>query len=271
MTYLLFKKRVYEILEKAKEGDKASRIFDIFISVLIISNVIAVIFGTVENIQNKIPFFLIRFEIVSVIIFSVEYILRVWTCTEDPKYRHWFLGRVKYIFSYLALVDLFAILPFYLPLIKGLDLRFIRILRIFRIFRLFKLGRYSKALLTVGEVLKERKEELSVTFTIVIVLLILSSSLMFYVEHNSQPDVFPSIPATFWWAVATLTTVGYGDVYPVTILGKILGGVIAILGIGMFALPTGILGAGFVERIKKTKKEKEVKCPNCGTLFIINE
>ena len=94
---------------------------------------------------------------------------------------------------------------------------------------------------------------------------------MFYVENNSQPDVFTSIPATFWWAVATLTTVGYGDVYPVTILGKILGGVIAILGIGMFALPTGILGAGFVERIKKTKKEKEVKCPNCGTIFNIQE
>jgi len=260
-----------KILEKAEEDDIASRIFDIFISILIISNILAVIFGTVENIRKTIPLFLYQFEIISVMIFSIEYILRIWTCTENPKYHHWFIGRIKYIFSFIALVDFFAILPFYLPFIKGLDLRFIRALRLFRLFRIFKLGRYSKALSTVGDVLKERKEELSVTFTVVVILLILSSSIMFYVEHESQPDVFTSIPATFWWAVATLTTVGYGDIYPVTILGRILGGVIAILGIGMFALPTGILGAGFVERIKMTKKEKKVKCPNCGAIFDIQE
>jgi len=269
--YRSIKKRIYEILEKAEEGDRASRTFDIFISIVIISNILAVIFGTVENIRKTIPIFLYQFEIISVMIFSIEYVLRIWTCTENPKYHHWFIGRIKYVFSFIALVDFFAILPFYLPFIKSLDLRFIRAFRLFRLFRIFKLGRYSKALSTVGDVLKERKEELSVTFTVVVILLILSSSVMFYVEHESQPDVFTSIPATFWWAVATLTTVGYGDIYPVTILGKILGGVIAILGIGMFALPTGILGAGFVERIKMTKKEKEVKCPNCGKVFNIQE
>ncbi|MBA7521427.1 hypothetical protein ES705_13534 [subsurface metagenome] len=138
MKYLNIKKRIYEILEKAKREDIASRIFDIFISVLIILNILAGISGTVQNLYNKLPLFFKRFEIISVMVFTIEYILRIWTCTENPKYRRWFSGRIKYIFSFIALVDFFAILPFYLPFIKGLDLRFIRALRLFRLFRLFK-------------------------------------------------------------------------------------------------------------------------------------
>jgi len=271
MNYLTLRKRLFEIFEKAKPGDTFSKIFDIFISWLIILNILAVIFETVEVIKNSIGSFFYFFEIFSVAIFSIEYFIRVWICIEDERYKNPITVRIKYIFSFFGIIDLFAILPFYLPLIKGLDLRFIRVLRLFRLLRIFKLGRYSEAIISIQEVLNEKKEELISSFIIVALLLIFSSSIMYFVENNAQPEVFKSIPATFWWAVATLTTVGYGDVYPVTMLGKIFGGIIAILGIGMFALPTGILGAGFVEHIQKKKKEQKIRCPNCGKIIEIEK
>jgi len=132
-----------------------------------------------------------------------------------------------------------------------------------RIFRLFKLGRYSSAMKTMARVLRNKKEELGITIFIVLLLLIIASSLMYFVENPVQPEVFSSIPAAMWWGVETLTTVGYGDVIPQTALGKALGMVIAILGIGMFALPAGILGSGFFEEVQSKRRESEV-CPHCG-------
>ena len=210
-------------------------------------------------------YFFSYFEVVSVIIFSIEYLLRVWSCTTNNKYKHPLWGRIKFIFSPFALVDLFAILPFYLPMIFPFDLRFIRIIRLLRIFRLFKVGRYSEELKIFGRVLKSKKEELIITLFIGFILLILSASLMFFVENPVQPESFPNIPASIWWAITTLTTVSYGDVYPVTTLGKIIAGIISILGIGMFALPAGILSSGFLEEIKKKRTKKKIKvCPYCG-------
>lgn len=267
----MIRKRVYEIIEKAKRGDRYSKAFDIFISCLIITNILAVILGTVKRIEPPLHRFFTIFELISVIVFTIEYIIRVWACVEAEKYKTGILSRIKYIFSFMALIDLVAILPFYLPFIKGVDLRFVRVLRLLRFFRLFKLGRYSKAIITIQEVLKNKKEELTICFVLVSILLVFSSSIMYYAENRVQPEAFSSIPATFWWAVATLTTVGYGDIYPITTLGKILGGFIALLGIGMFALPTGILGAGFVERIQKDKKSKKIKCPECGSAIDIEK
>ncbi len=234
-------------------------------------NILAVILGTVKNIETTLHRFFEIFELISIIIFTVEYILRIWTCVESEKYKNAISGRIKYTFSFMALIDLVAILPFYLPFIHGIDLRFVRVLRLLRIFRLFKLGRYSKALMTIQEVLKNKKEELTISLVLVAILLVFSSSLMYYTENQVQPEAFSSIPATFWWAVATLTTVGYGDIYPITTLGKILGGFIALLGIGMFALPAGILGSGFVERIQKNKKSEKIKCPECGNTIKLNK
>jgi voltage-gated potassium channel len=138
----------------------------------------------------------------------------------------------------------------------------LRMLRIMRIMRLAKLGRYSDSLQTLGRVVAGKKEQLISTVFILVILLIIASCLMYYAENETQPDHFSSIPAAMWWAVTTLTTVGYGDVFPLTTVGKLLGSVIAVLGIGMFALPTGILGAGFVEEMERRRQSRN--CPHCG-------
>jgi len=162
----------------------------------------------------------------------------------------------------MAVVDLLAILPFYLPFL-GFDLRVIRVMRLLRILRVAKVGRYYSSLGLIRAVFRDKKEELVLTSFLMAMLLIISASVMYYCENAEQPEAFSSIPASIWWAVATLTTVGYGDIYPVTTVGKACASVIAVLGIGMFALPTGILGAGFVEQIQK-KRRPPRKCPHCG-------
>lgn len=249
------KNRTHEILEVSAPGDILSKIFDIFIMFLISLNVIAVILETVESLASQHMTFFRTFEIFSVMIFTVEYISRVWSCTVSENYRSPFLGRIRFIFTPFAIVDLLAILPFYLPMLIPIDLRFIRALRLFRLFRIFKMGRYSDAFQILGNVLKNKKEELFITIFFIFILLILASSLMYFIEHEAQPEVFSSIPDAMWWGVITLTTVGYGDVCPITIPGKILGSIIALLGLGMFALPAGILAAGFLSEIKKSEKK----------------
>jgi len=256
------KKRFYEILEVAAPGDHASRGFDIFILSLIALNVLALVAETVESIHSQAPAFFAWFETVSVIIFTVEYLVRLWSCTASTAYAFPVRGRLRFAVTPLAVVDLLAVLPFYLPFM-GIDLRFIRAVRLFRLFRLAKLGRYSTALRTLGRVAVAKRPELVITVFILGLLLLLASAGMYFIEHDAQPEAFSSIPATMWWAVATLTTVGYGDVYPVTALGKALAAAIAILGIGMFALPTGILGAAFVEQIHGPRAKSRT-CPHCG-------
>ncbi len=256
------KRRIHEIIEVASPDDKASKIFDIFIITLISLNVLAVILETVESLYTQYEEFFKVFEVFSVLIFTVEYVLRLWTCTCNPKFKDPIKGRIRFALTPMALIDLMAILPFYLPMLIPLDLRFIRALRLFRLFRILKMGRYSIALQTLGNVLKDKKEELFVSIFSILILLIMASSLMYFVESDAQPEVFSSIPAAMWWGVATLTTVGYGDVYPITPLGKFLGSIIAILGIGLFALPAGILASGFSEQIQKKKNSRT--CPYCG-------
>ncbi|HDR90713.1 MAG TPA: ion transporter [candidate division Zixibacteria bacterium] len=249
------KKRVFEILDMADNGDKASRIWDVFIMALITTNVIAVIFETVEQYSLKYGTFFRWFEIFSVVVFTIEYILRLWAVTSQPSHRRPVVDRMKYALKFMSIIDLLAILPFYIPMFLPCDLRFLRALRLFRMLRILKIGRYSKAMITIGRVLNSKKEELAITGFVLGILLVLASSLMYYVENTAQPDVFTSIPAAMWWGIATLTTVGYGDIYPVTILGKVLGAFIAVLGIGLFALPAGILAGGFGEELKSLKNK----------------
>lgn len=251
------KERLYEILEIAAVGDITSKLFDIFIITLITLNVVAVILATVKRLDSQYQYYFRIFEIFSVTIFTIEYLLRLWTCTINKNFRNFITGRIKYIFTPFAIIDLLAILPFYLPMIIPLDLRFIRAVRLFRLFRLFKMGRYSKAVFILKKALKEKKEELVLVIFIVFLLLIIFSSLMYFIEKEAQPEAFSSIPEAMWWGIITLTTVGYGDVYPITPLGKILGALIAFLGIGMFALPAGILGSGLVEVARKKEKGDE--------------
>ncbi len=254
--------RAWQVLEVAQPGDKASRAFDVFILSLIFLNVVAMILGTVASVQQRFGAILQWFEIGSVAVFTVEYAGRVWSCVTDPEYRGAVRGRGRFATGPMALIDLLAILPFYLPFV-GLDLRFVRVLRLLRIVRVAKVGRYYSSLRLISAVFREKKEELVLTTALMAMLLVMSASTMYYCENTAQPEQFPDIPSTLWWAVVTLTTVGYGDVFPVTVAGKFVASIIAILGIGMFALPTGILGAGFVEAIQKQRAGPR-KCPHCG-------
>ncbi len=163
----------------------------------------------------------------------------------------------------MMLVDLAAILPFFLPFVI-VDLRFIRIIRLLRLFRLFKLARYSEPMRTLGEVFKAKAGDLAVAFFILFIVLIFASSLMYHAEHKAQPEIFSSIPASMWWGIVTLTTIGYGDTYPITILGKIIAAGVAVLGIAVYAIPTGIMASAFTEELRKRRIQKKNKCPHCG-------
>jgi voltage-gated potassium channel len=263
VTYERLKRRTYEIVERVDGDDREGYAFDLFVMALIVLNVAAVMVETVESLSAPAAGALRLFEVFSVFVFSAEYLLRLWSCTSDPRYRGSVRGRVRYALTPLALIDLLAIAPFFLEFL-AVDLRFVRTLRLFRLLRVFKLARYSASMRTLGAVLRSRREELVVTLFVVLVLLLFASSAMYYAEREEQPDKFSSIPASMWWGVATLTTVGYGDVFPVTGLGKLLGGLIAVLGVGLFALPTGILASGFAEELQKTKKRECLLCPHCG-------
>lgn len=248
--------KFFRLVEPTKDTSNSNYYFDLFILSLILLNVLAIMLSTVPGIGIKYQKEFYFFELFSVSIFSIEYLIRIWTIVEKEKFSHPIFGRIRYAFTFLGLIDLLAVLPFYLPFVF-VDLRFIRIIRIFRIFRLFKLLKYSKALMLIKSVLKEKKEELVITLMFAILILVLISSLMYFVERDAQPKLFGSIPQALWWGVVTLTTIGYGDVYPITITGKILGGIINLLSIGIIALPSGILASGYTEHLQKRKKVEE--------------
>lgn len=259
----MLRRRTYEIVEAARSGDRASAVFDIVIVTLILANILVFIVESVEPIRAAVPGFFFWFEVGSVGVFTIEYLLRLWSCVENPKYGSGVFGRVRHAMRPLSVIDFLAVAPFYLPFL-GVDLRVFRAFRLVRIARIAKLGRYSKAIRLIGVVLVEKKEEMFTTIALMLGLLLVASTLMYFVERDVQPDAFGNIPQAMWWGVSMLTTVGYGDVYPITPLGKLLGAVIAIMGVGMFALPTGILGAGFVEELQNARSEREGKCPHCG-------
>jgi voltage-gated potassium channel len=252
------KQRVWAILNGSDSGGKSGRVFELGMLGLIALNVLALVLETVEGIYRWAPD-LFRGFVFSVVVFTVEYLLRLWSCAATEKYKRPVIGRLRFALTPLAIIDLLAILPFYLPMMD-IDLRFVRIVRLFRIA---KVGRHSKALATFGRVATAKRGELTAICSILGILLILASGLMYYAENEAQPDKFSSIPAAMWWGIATLTTIGYGDIYPITGPGRLLAGFVAVLGIGMFALPTGILGAAFVEEIHGAKRRK-ARCPFCG-------
>jgi voltage-gated potassium channel len=266
--YAAIKRRVYQIVDVTEDGATGERTFDafdIFIAILIVLNVLASIVGTMPSVENRAGRGLYIFEVVSVAIFSLEYILRVWSCTARPEYRAPILGRLRFVFSGALVVDLLAILPFYaglaVPSAAFADLRFIRALRLFRILRFLKLGRYSSSFRTLGAVLRAKKDQLMVSALAMLALLVLASALLFYAENEAQPEMFASIPAAMWWVATTVTTLGC-EMAPITTVGKLLGVIVALLGIGLFALPAGILGSGFVEAARETRHE--AACPHCG-------
>ncbi len=253
------KQRVYRLLESEDEG----RYIDIFIICLITLNVAAVVLGTVDWIYTPYAVFFDAFEIFSVAVFTIEYLLRVWSCTVDPRFSDPVKGRLRFMRTPLAVVDLFAFLPFYLPFMLP-DTRVLRAVRIFRVFRILKLTRYSESLSIFAEVLRSKRDEMLLVFISIVILLLISSTMMYEVEHDAQPEKFSSIPAAMWWGIVTLATVGYGDVFPITPAGKLIGSFVVILGIGLFALPAGIIASGFGEVLQRRKEQREMICPHCG-------
>ena len=268
-----FRKRVYNTLEFSAIGRRGLSLYiNIGLVSIIFLNSVAIILHTVPEIRNNRHYerFFQDFEIISVVIFTIEYFLRIWSCVENPAVKNSWRGRLSYIFSFWAVVDFLGIFPFYFTLLTS-DFGIIRILRVFRLFRLFRVTRYSRALKMIRNVLLETKEELLICFSFIIFTLMISSSVMYYLEHNLQPERFKSIPATLWWGVITMTTTGYGDMYPITAAGKFFGGIVLILGIALFALPTGIIASGFMEQIRRDKGRKYVQCPHCNEWIDLQE
>lgn len=260
------KYRVHDVLVDVEDDKPVERALAAGLMVLILLNVVAVVLETVDSIRTDYSAFFDWFEGFSVAVFSVEYVLRLWVAPVDERFKGRFRGRLKYAFTPMAIIDLLAVLPAFLPMFVAVDLRMMRVLRLFRMFRLLKMGRYVQSLNSLNRVITGKKEVLLVTTALISILLLFASSLMYIAENEAQPDKFSDIPSALWWGIATLTTVGYGDVFPVTALGKVLGGGIAFLGIGLFALPAGIIASGFAEEVEKRRStaKKVGCCPNCG-------
>lgn len=263
------RERIYHIVDNEEEQDFASQAFEIFITLLILTSIITIVLESFSHLRVAYGTYFDYFENVTLCIFTVEYLLRVWTA--DYKYKQtesWSRSAWRFISSGTGIVDLVAISPifFHIGGLAGLitgasnsDFRFIRILKITRLLRIFKMNSFTNSITVVADVFNEKRHDLGITLFVTFVLLLVSSTLMWYVEGEEQPELFPNILASFWWAIATLTTVGYGDVFPITPLGKFLSGFIALLGIGLVALPAGILSSAFIEKLENgTIKEEEV-------------
>jgi voltage-gated potassium channel len=282
--YRAARRYVYELLLTPEIDSRLERFVRAGLSILIVANILMVVLETVPAIRQPLGPALYGFEVFSVAIFTIEYVLRLWAAVEDPRYARAFLGRLRFAFTLLALVDLLAVLPFYLPQLIHADMRFLRGLRLVRLVRVFKLGRYSNSLGLYARILREKREELVTSLVLLFLLLLMSSSLMYFFEHSAQPDAFCSIPAAMWWGIITLTTIGYGDIYPVTAAGRFFGAVIAVIGVGFVALPSAILVGGMMEQMDLRRKSRSaasssdrgedasmagppsgpLPCPHCG-------
>ena len=239
---------------EAREHKLMSKVFDLFLITLVMVNVVAMMLETVPEVASVWSFELHLIERVSVVLFTIEYILRVYCSAADPKRNNhnkvqvttW-QKRWHYIKSPMAIIDLMAILPFYLSMFVAFDLR---ILRVFRVMRILKLGRYSRSIQTLVTVIRNEAHSLLAALSVLLLFTVIAATCIYYIEHTAQPDVFSSIPASLWWALVTLTTVGYGDAVPITPMGKIFGGIITVMGICFYALPAGILSSSYTAQMQ---------------------
>ncbi len=232
---------IKQIIEKS--DTPAGKAFDLFIQSLIVLSLISFSIETLPDLSKNAKRILNISELITVIIFTIEYLLRIFVADK----------KLKFVFSFFGLIDLFAILPFYVA--SGIDLRSIRVFRLFRLFRIFKMFRYSRAIQRFIDAFIKIKEELILFGIATGFLLFISSVGIYYFENSAQPERFKSVFHCLWWSVATLTTVGYGDVYPITVGGKIFTSVIVIIGLGIIAVPTGLLASALTQTIKDEDPE----------------
>jgi voltage-gated potassium channel len=266
-------RRVYELLDgRPTAGDPLDVACYWLLLGAIVVAVGALVVGTVPEVARRWGAALAALDLSLGVLFAAEYAGRVWSAPVDPRYRDGWRGRLRYARSPLALLDLAAVAALLLPHLP-FDLRQARLIRLFALLRVGKLGRFGRSATVVARAFRARRDELLVAVGAVALVLFVGSTLVYFAEHEAQPDKFGSIPEALWWGVATVTTVGYGDVYPVTPVGRVLGGVLAVLGIGSFALPTAILGSAFLDEVQRARGERPrsgqarprtARCPTCG-------
>lgn len=245
------RKRIFDIIQIGSKEDLISAICDYVIVASIILNLLVLYVGTFQ-VPQGLRVLMNRVEAVTVVIFVIEYILRVWTADYLYPEKTAPRARLSFMFSVFGIIDLFSILPYFLLMLPSGMVAF-RVLRVFRILRLFKINAQYDAFNVIMDVLKNKKEQIISSVCIVLIMMLASSLLMYSVEHEAQPNVFENAFSGVWWSVSTLLTVGYGDIYPVTTLGKIMAIVMSFLGVGLVAIPTGIISAGFVEQYTRMK------------------
>ena len=251
------RKRVAEIVEMRSASDWISRGYNILNCVMLLINVTVTILYTFDRMELRYGGALLFLEAVTVAFFAVDYALRVWTAPAVFPNRSEFRAIRKYVFSLTGIVDLLSFLPYYLPIFFPTGAAVFRIFRVVRIFRLFQINSYYSALNVITEVLNSKRQQLVSSVFIILVLMLASSLCMYSLENAAQPEVFSNAFSGIWWAVSTLLTVGYGDIYPITIPGKIVSIFITFLGVGMVAIPTGIISAGFVDQFSRIKRLSE--------------
>lgn len=251
------KKRIFQIIEVGYDLDFLSRFYDIVNVLAIILNLVVSVLYTFDNITESYGALMTVIEAVTVGFFAVDYFLRVWTA--DILYSELSKGKAhrRYIFSFMGIVDLLSFLPYFLPIFFPAGTVAFRMIRIVRIFRLFRINAYYDSLSVITEVIVSKSQQLISSVFIILVLMLASSLCMYSLEHEAQPDVFTNAFSGIWWATSTLLTVGYGDIYPITTMGKLFGIFISFLGVGMVAIPTGIISAGFVNQYTNIKRRTE--------------
>lgn len=255
-SWYTLRKFVYNNLHNEEYETTFSRVINFILIVLILANVAAVLLESVNDIYQSYRLFFDMFEHLSIAIFSFEYLLRMWSIAEKEPFESAWKNRLKWIKSGGAIIDLLAILPAYINFFVPIDLRFLRILRL---LRLLKLTRYFVSLQILLRVIEREKGSFQAVVFILSIMIVMAAACVYVVESKAQPDVFTSIPASMWWAVVTLTTVGYGDVTPITPLGRFLGAIITVLGVGLAALPAGILANGLANELEQRKQHLELK------------
>ncbi len=256
---MITQRRIFEILEKGQVGDRLSLRCDFFLSMLIVVNLIAVCLETIDSLFLEYKTIFVAVELVSVFIFSIEYVLRIWSRPSAPdEYGKTATSkRLGYIFSFTGIIDLLAILPSILPLLLGgVDLRWLRILRL---MRLLKFSHYSSALEDLFSAVQHEWRSFAATLYLLILAILISSSLIYVFEQNVQPEHFGSIPDAMWWTVVTLTTVGYGDIVPMTVAGKLVATLTALMGVCVVALLTGIVATGFTNQVSMRRNQLEAE------------
>ena len=260
-----FKRRVFDIIGPSNDAGVVGRMFDFFITFLILLSVV-IVFAVTFDIPPDIHRHLLWLEGAISIIFTVEFLLRIWTARYLYPDLTPFRATVKYVFSAMAVVDLIAILPFYLPFIMPSGFLGLRALRLVRLLRIFKLNRHFEALAAIGEVVKDKSKDIVASLFFVFLMIIISSLLIYAAEHDAQPNVFKNAFSALWWAIATLTTVGIDGIEPITLQGRILGACISILGVGLVAIPAGIISSGLIERLDQRHRHDDSPtfCPHCG-------